>query len=546
MKLKRSWLIVILGGGLPLAFALAALAQQPPIPHPKKAGTVSYQDCVACHATGKDGVTLWPDDHVGRTNDDCTGCHTELLPSKITHPADGWGDCLACHDSLRGAAAEIPSLDDAIYKHAAPENDGCLDCHVPSVPRSYEGMPPGACAVCHTEYPVDGTEKSQGARSFPHDLAAIQEREEGCLSCHDADALPLQAADGQIEHVSGQPYELAAHSASSALHDGVECAACHAREADVERDPSGRIRANVLVNPSAIGWVSTEVDCARCHQPGNVVAAPAAVLPPRGVLCLACHDATPTVRDALSGTGLAAFGVGMAVVVSIWARGSVGRRKGLSQGAHPLGFAFAFLRAFILDGLLHRRLFRAHKLRWFAHVCMFGGLASRCALGVWTWAMTALAPGSALTQTLVDRDAPWVALLYDSLGLVVLLGAILAIVRRWVSKDEQAVTGKPDVAAIAFLAGTFVLGFVVEGARILNAGLEAERAAFSFVGYVVSLLLGRLQVDWTNVYGWLWYGHAGLVALWAAYLPFSKFLHVLVGPFVAALNVAQKEIHCDE
>jgi uncharacterized membrane protein len=82
------------------------------------------------------------------------------------------------------------------------------------------------------------------------------------------------------------------------------------------------------------------------------------------------------------------------------------------------------------------------------------------------------------------------------------------------------------------------MGFVVEGARIVATGLPASLAAFSFVGYPVSLVLGLLPVDWAVVYGWLWYVHAGLVAAFVGYLPFGKFLHILIGPIIAAFNSA--------
>ncbi|MBU0704288.1 MAG: menaquinol oxidoreductase, partial [Chloroflexi bacterium] len=53
-----------------------------------------------------------------------------------------------------------------------------------------------------------------------------------------------------------------------------------------------------------------------------------------------------------------------------------------------------------------------------------------------------------------------------------------------------------------------------------------------------SLALGLIPADWVVVYGWLWYVHAGLVATLVAYLPFSKFIHVLISPIVAAFNSA--------
>jgi nitrate reductase gamma subunit len=42
------------------------------------------------------------------------------------------------------------------------------------------------------------------------------------------------------------------------------------------------------------------------------------------------------------------------------------------------------------------------------------------------------------------------------------------------------------------------------------------------------------------VYFWLWYVHVALVAGLIAYLPFSKFFHVLISPWIAAINSALK------
>ena len=78
------------------------------------------------------------------------------------------------------------------------------------------------------------------------------------------------------------------------------------------------------------------------------------------------------------------------------------------------------------------------------------------------------------------------------------------------------------------------------GARILVTNLRPGLAAFSFVGYALSLVLKLIPANWGVVYGWLWYIHAGLVAALVAYVPFSKFIHVLIGPIVAALNTALK------
>jgi nitrate reductase gamma subunit len=300
-----------------------------------------------------------------------------------------------------------------------------------------------------------------------------------------------------------------------------------------------------------LAQVVRNVDCLRCHSSASPVPAPEAELPPRSVLCLPCHDGAPVVRDGLSWVGLGVFGVGMAATASIWLQGSVRGRHGLSLPARLWGIVvalldlittprlFVLLWAFVVDGLLHRRLFRRSKARWLAHTLMYLGMTARTGLAVFTWLMTLAAPMTPLTQALVNRSSPPVALVYDTLGLLVIVGAAMAVVRRYVVRDDQLITAGQDTIAVILLGSIFVMGFGVEGVRILTTDLRSGLAAFSFVGWGVSAALRWVGADWGAVYPWLWYAHAGLVAALVAYLPFSKFIHVLIGPVVAAVNAAR-------
>jgi nitrate reductase gamma subunit len=242
----------------------------------------------------------------------------------------------------------------------------------------------------------------------------------------------------------------------------------------------------------------------------------------------------------------------MLVVSSVWLRGSAGGLKDLSRPARLwrifvtfLGHITArrlcaFVWSFIVDGILHRKLFHESKLRWLAHACMFLGMMVRMTLGTFTWLMTVLAPISQVTQTLVNKNSLTIALIYDGLGLAVVLGVVLAIFRRYVIKDKQLITGQQDTITIVLMGAIFSMGFIVEGARILTTDIPLNPAAFSFVGYLISLGLNLFPIDWRAVYGGLWYIHTGLVTALVAYLPFSKFFHVLISPVVAALNSALK------
>lgn len=576
MKPTRSSITLVLGLVMTFFISVTTFAQ-PPVPHNVEENGISYEDCVSCHRTGEDDAPLLAADHAQHDNADCRVCHgtTGILEAPSTyHPVARWEDCLGCHDRWENQEiVEIPNLADSDYDHTIYESNTCVSCH-PASTEYYEGMPSIACGVCHPKSAeaetihngpdnwVDCVDCHQAAGNYPHDPELIHSRDEDCLSCH-------HESEGHwMSDRADVGYSLSDHVARGDPHARVDCSACHLKVATVERDPvTNRIHVVLpeiepvvnAVKPEAVppdspelADVVKEVDCQRCHTSGSKVAAPAHELPPRSVLCMTCHDASPVVDDPLSWAGIGFFSLGMVVVASIWLQGSVRGRQDLSipQRIWHIFVAildlittprlFVLIWSFIADGILHRQLFKKNKIRWFAHTSMFWGIGARMALGLFTWLMVLAVPTAPLTQTLVNKSSPAVALIYDGLGALVILGAIVTIIRRYVIKDEQLITGGQDTVAIALLGAIFLMGFVVEGVRILITDLHPDLAAFSFIGYVVSHVLGLIPINWSVVYGWLWYVHAGLVAALVAYLPFSKFFHVLIGPFVAAFNAAME------
>ena len=153
--------------------------------------------------------------------------------------------------------------------------------------------------------------------------------------------------------------------ASGDLHAGVSCAACHF---------GGEAGPHALV-PAQDG-----ASCKRCHFAGNKVGAPAAVLPPKSLPCLACHTATLNLSDWPSRIALILLGLGLAGSLGFWlSGGGQGPAPALNQRrAWRVGPA---LKALVLDGLLQRRLWRLSPGRWLAHALIFLPMAARPGLG---------------------------------------------------------------------------------------------------------------------------------------------------------------------
>lgn len=556
-------LVLMLLGGL-------VVGAQPPVPHPEEKDGISYEDCVSCHRTGDEDAPLLAADHVRHDNTDCRTCHgtTGMPAPAITHPAGGWADCRGCHQEW--TSEDVPNLADAEYDHDPYHSGTCLSCHSVAH-RFYEGMPVASCGVCHPKSTeaetvhnspqtwVDCVACHEAAGRYPHDEEGIRSRDEDCLACHyDLTERVASSTPGLISARPDERYSLTDHIGRGAPHTTVDCVACHLKQATIVRDrTTDRIKVvlpeveeGVAPDTPELAEITKDVDCARCHRQPVPVAAPSTKLPPRSVLCLACHDASPVVKDAFSGVGLGFFGVGMLLVASIWVRGTVAGRRGLSlmqrighllYGVWDLVVSprvFRFVWHFLMDGLLHRRVWRESRLRWLTHALMFLAFLTRALLGIATWALAGIAPTATLTQVLVDKNNPVVAFGYDFLAVLVILGAVLAVYRRYVVRDPQLITSGLDTAVIALLGSIFLMGFVVEGARIVITALRPDLAVYAFGGYLVALLMRPIPLAWDVVYGYLWYVHAALVAALVAYLPFSKFFHVFISPLIVALNSA--------
>jgi len=566
-RMPPHWLLAFgLAWALVLLIALATNAQ-PPIPHPVEEEGVSFEDCVGCHRAGVDDAPLLAADHAQHSNGDCRNCHatTGMDAPLVNHPVEGRIDCRGCHE--RGIDYEsIPSILDSEYDHSLYFGQTCLSCH-PVADEYPTDQPPIGCGVCHPksvqatnfhngpERWVECVDCHQGCEHYPHDLALMPTRDEDCLACH---------YDLESAVYSAQPddryYSLNDHISLSEPHASVDCTACHLKIATVERNPdSGRIEVVLPKLPEGqtpdspeLAAVVREVDCTRCHTSANPVGASATQLAPRSLLCLGCHDASLVVKDAFSWAGVLLFGLGMVLMASIWVQGSVGRgRVSLPRrigriALAVLDFVFSirilrFLWSFLVDGLLLRQVLRKSINRWLAHTLMFWAFGARMLLGVATWLLGWIAPLHPLTQALVNKNAPLVAVVYDLLALLVIVGAVLALIRRFVKRDEQLISGGQDAVAIALLGSIFLMGFVAEGARIVVTDLRPELAVFSFVGYPLSLLFDLIPLQWHVIYSWLWYVHVALIVAFVAYLPFSKFFHILIGPLMVAVNTALKE-----
>ncbi|MDH4208530.1 MAG: cytochrome c3 family protein [Anaerolineae bacterium] len=456
----------------------------------------------------------------------------------------------------------------ALAQEQVPEQ--CWACHRQPNLETVAGVQAAnaLCLDCHEEA---GLSQELDGKTIPlqvQEEVYIQSRhgQVACTQCHSTVArsphqeqLPL--ACGDCHH------NLSQHIATGDAHLTVECSACHFEpEAVTQDDASGIVRLSALDEQGNVldrtsHQMTMPVDCGRCHSPGNEVGAAYAALPPKGLLCFACHDASPVLyaghlgsatsplrTDWVSAPALLAFCIGMALASSVWLSGKVHGRGDLSvleklsyivADACRVIFSrriFTLLKHLVVDGLLLRRTLRESVGRWLMHGLILWPFLARCLLGIFTWGIAQFWPTASLTRTLVDKNAAPVAFIYDFLALLVVCGALWALLRRALDPQMRKVTRGGDVAITALLGAIFAFGFIVEGARLIVTQVPPAQAIYSFGGYAVSLLLRLIPINWASVYAYLWWVHAALVAAFVAYLPFSKLFHLLAGPLLLTIR----------
>jgi nitrate reductase gamma subunit len=429
-------------------------------------------------------------------------CHRAIDPNDRRAPEKIGKICFTCHaqegtEAQRLTARKVPLI----------------------IPDDYEGTSHAgvACTVCHP-----------GAAEFNHD----RQKPGDCRQCH----LPHD--------------EKVAHD----LHGGVTCGACHLREIQPVRDPVLRSvtwkREYKPNEPSQIHDMVASDDvkaCQACHRAGNDIGAAAMILPAKSILCMPCHAGTFSVGDTTTILSLFVFVAGMVMVFSyVLTGGSPGRENAgalanlfilFVEAVRTLFSAKigAVLKALFFDVLLQRRLYRQSPRRWLMHSLIFYPFAFRFAWGMIGLVGSLWRPEWSFVWPMLDKNDPVTAFLFDLTGLMITLGMVLALVRGAGRKKSQLPDlPSQDRTALLLIGAIVVAGFALEGMRIAMTGYP-EGSQWAFIGYGLSQVFGN-QGSLVNSYGYVWYAHAILTGAFVAYIPFSRLLHIIIGPLVLMGN----------
>ncbi|MBN1254621.1 MAG: 4Fe-4S dicluster domain-containing protein [Deltaproteobacteria bacterium] len=299
------------------------------------------------------------------------------------------------------------------------------------------------------------------------------------------------------------------------------------------------------------------------------------------------------------------FGAGVLYKIFTWFRSSITiGAAGIPFSKRVLSFLsgilatlfsakfFTLVKVFILDVILNRRILKEDLLRWFMHMCIYGGfilLVLMHALGRYT--------SAAFFDNYYSTINPFF-FLRDLFGVLVLVGVAIALYRRFIAKIPRLMTRRMDLYAIFIVVVIVCSGILLEGTKMASytvyeqmvadytvfdpeeaMALEAywvqefgvvsptaqgpfdaatiaqgrelnnmtcaechSRSQWAFSGYGVARIIRPLVsgLDKMNVHGLLWNIHIFACLIGLAYLPFSKMFHIVASPLSLLANAVME------
>ncbi len=241
-----------------------------------------------------------------------------------------------------------------------------------------------------------------------------------------------------------------------------------------------------------------------------------------------------------------------------WSYGSLG--YGMDPQENEQGNSKIFLRAFkkqltsnvgvhhgqswintlIFDILLQRRVYRRNKIRWFMHICIFFGWMGLFALSGLMFLVE-------LTHMYFEHFKPHLLFDLDSfrevlqvpnqiLGYILLIGVIIALIRRLFIKSIRENSNLYDWVLIISLLTVVITGFIAHAGRYIAPGVSTfSGIELIFLDYKIWTLGGMIPfLTYVKEIALI---HSFLALfIGFAYIPFSKYIHVLATPMSLLVN----------
>jgi len=210
-----------------------------------------------------------------------------------------------------------------------------------------------------------------------------------------------------------------------------------------------------------------------------------------------------------------------------------------------------YIKTLITEVIFHQKLYGQSFYRWLAHTLLVFGFVATFAVdmikGFTTGYLVAFGVSFA-HEFETGSIRPFLDFFLEFFSFLILVGCVLAMVRRFVIRPDQLRTEEEDVTSLFFILFLELSGFFIEGYRIAHPEVVQAKnylANFtpasannwiSFGGYFLSQFLRDIKIN----ADFLWYFHVVPSLIWIIYIPHSKLLHIFTS-YMTVISDRQKE-----
>jgi nitrate reductase gamma subunit len=224
---------------------------------------------------------------------------------------------------------------------------------------------------------------------------------------------------------------------------------------------------------------------------------------------------------------------GMFSKISIWARGK-------RPSMHQVPRYDLMLKGLWNDVFLEKKVWTQGRLRWFIYFNISMGFVLLFITVLVTYLTRLWIP----IDFFISGAGSYVLdFLADLFGLMVLVGTLTALYRRYFMKPEFLNSTFEDYGILLFLLVIVLTGFIEEGLRL--AVLPSSGAlATSFVGFLFALPFRTISEPVIlGIHYYLWMLHALIAFAFIAWMPFTKIVHFLACPVTILITVSEDSIY---
>jgi nitrate reductase gamma subunit len=210
-----------------------------------------------------------------------------------------------------------------------------------------------------------------------------------------------------------------------------------------------------------------------------------------------------------------------------------------------------YIKILITEVIFHRKLFGKSFYRWLAHTLLVFGFVATFIVDMVKGFTTGYLVEFGVSFANVFETGtirPFLDLLLEFFSFLILVGCVLAIVRRFVIRPDQLRTEEEDITTLLFILFLELSGFFIEGYRIAhhevveahvylaNFTPASANNWISFGGYFLSQFLRDVKIN----ADFLWYFHVVPSLGFFIYIPHSKLLHIFTSS-MTVISDRQKE-----